>query len=58
MYLLPYSNKSCNYNGAKLIKDRNVERQFKSLKTSEVFGVDRVVTIIWVMLSIFNISIL
>ena len=40
-----------------LYKDRNVKSQFKSCKTSEVFWVDRVVTIFWVMLYIFNISV-
>ena len=41
-----------------LCKDGNVMTQFKSSKASEIFGVDRVVSVIWVILSTFHISVL
>ena len=41
-----------------LYKNRNMKRYFKSCKASDVFWVDRVVSVIWVMLSTFHISVL
>ena len=36
------------------IKDINVKSQFKSCKASEVLWVDRVMSLIWVILSTFH----
>ena len=41
-----------------LYKDINVKSWFKNFKALEVFCVDRVVSVIWVMLSTFHISVL